>query len=206
MTIKEAFNSVPKVILGPAIVLVGLFYFTIADPPKTVCDTQFEIFKNKTIKYVYEFKNNGITLKPTFLKDFDNCRTSNTPGACFDWLKGLKGLMRDIHFLPSECQSRMSELEPLGAHLKNSIWLFGHISWNDNPVVRKGILNWLDVEDMAVFCKTKKEIIRLYGDEYWKKIQEMTLQDLMRTKKIEDQKVNREEAWERSILSHSCIL
>lgn len=206
MTFRELFETTPKMVLGPILVLLGLGYFVIADPPKTICDTQFDLFKEKQQKYIYGTKKNNIQQPAVFLRDFEGCRTTNSSGGCFDWLQGLKALRKDVRLLPSECGSKLSALDPFKSYIEKSFWIFTHISWNDTDVRRRGLYHWLDAEDIAIFCSLKREWVRLNGRPAWKQLEVKLLQDVLNTKKINDKPVSQKEAWERTVLSQSCGL
>lgn len=196
---KKWLESLPKFIIGPAAVIVGILYFVIQDPPKTVCDTQFEIFKKEQSKYIFGYTKNGITIPAGMQKDIKTCQEGNSPGACYDWLQGLKTTLHGSRNLPQECGSRLGELAPYGTWMDQSLFLFSQISWNDTNAVRADFFNWLESDDIDIFCRLKREYIRLKGEQAYNNAQMALLNQLVTLKKIPAKDV-----WPRTVLSYKC--
>lgn len=197
---KEWFAALPKFIVGPAAVIVCIIYFVIQDPPKTICDTQFEIFKKDNAKYIYGYSKKNIVIPPGIQKDLKSCQEGNSPGACYDWMENLKLLIHSSRRLPAECGERIKELGAYKSFLDHSAFIFSQISWNDTITVRKGLYNWLEEDDVQLFCNLKKEYIRLLGLPAWKGLQTSLYNEVVKAKKVPPTK----EAWERTVLSHPC--
>lgn len=198
---KAWLQSIPKFIVGPAAVILGIIYFVVQDPPKTICDEQFEIFKKENSRYLYSYEKNSITVPPGIKRDLEACRAGNSPGGCFDWLEGLKKMIHGTRNIPDECGARIQELDPLKQWLDQSVFLFSQISWNSTITVRDGLFNWLEDDDMAMYCRLKDEYIRLLGKDAWRQLENLLGMQLMKLKKT-----NKKETWERTILSHHCRL
>ena len=196
---KKWIESLPKFVLGPLAVLVSILYFTVQDPPKTICDTQFEIFKKEEAKYIFPYKKGEIDISAGIKKDIESCRLGNSPGACYDWLEGLKKLIHLTRNIPATCAGRIGDLAPLSDWLDQSVFLFSQISWNSTNVIRDGLNNWLEDEEVIRYCQLKNEYIRLRGDPAWQTLQAGLLEELIKIKKMD-----RKRAWERTILSHHC--
>lgn len=190
---------IPKNLLGPLAVIAGIIYFYVQDPPKTVCDIQFEVFRKETRKYLYGTGKNDIVVPPLFQKDVTSCRDSNSVGGCYDWSEGIKRTINNSRTIPQECRSRLGEIEPLLSYYAGSLRIYSQISWNSTEVVRAGLFHWLDNEDMILFCRLKKEYIRLAGEPAFKALQAALFKELIGLKKLPP-----EEVWKRTVLSHSC--
>ncbi len=198
--IKQIFDSIPKNVLGPIAVILGIVYFYVQDPPKSICDTQFELFKKQTEKYLYGTTKKGIKVPAQFIREFDACREANSVGGCYDWTEGLKKMMYHSRTLPEECRPRLSELNPLLSYYSSSLRLYSQISWNSTEIVRSKLYHWLDAEDFIVFCRLKKEYSRLVGVEGYNALYNALFAELMELKKP----MKKEEVYKRTILSYDC--
>lgn len=196
---KKIIDAIPKFFLGPLLVLGGIFYFILQDPPKTVCDIQFEIFKKENEKYVYPYKKKKIEIPAVIKRDIEMCQNTNTAGGCYDWMAGLKGVLKTTRNLPTECRSRISELNPLKSWMDQSLFLFSQISWNSSQFVRPDLFHWLEKDDVILFCRLRMEYIRLIGVESYKAQEKRLLDELVKLKKLPPPKV-----WERTVLSYKC--
>lgn len=203
MGIKEFIESIPKMWLGPIVVIIGIGYFVLQENPVTLCDIQYDIFKKENEKYLFGVKKKGVTHKPVILADIDKCMEANSPGGCYDWSEGLKLSLHSLRNLPKECGHKLDGSTLGGvtirALLEKSAWLYSQISWNEAAIARAGLYNWLDTDDIANFCRLRHQYLRLIGTEKWTALQAGLLTNLTTEKKM-DQKA----AWPRTILSHKC--
>jgi hypothetical protein len=205
--------SIPKLMIGPLVIILVIFYFVYDDPPKTVCDLQFEIFKQENEKYIYGHTKKGVRFSPEFQKELTLCQQQNSPGACFNWMEGIKKTIHSSRNIPNECNAeKMSSLRqlkqfagdadlmtPFKQWMTISLYTFSQISWNESTVVRKGLFNWLDSEDLSLYCRLKNEYIRLYGLEAYTQLQNSLHSQLIQLKKMTPK-----DTWERTILSYRC--
>ena len=146
---KKYLDMIPRLLIGPIAVVIGLIYFTQQDPPKSICDIQFEIFKQeKNIKkYVYTYEKKNITITDGIQHDVERCESTNSPGGCFDWMEGVKNIIHVTRNIPMQCRDRMDELDPLKKWLDRSIFIFSQVSWNESTIVRKSQFNWLEQDE-----------------------------------------------------------
>ncbi len=207
------FSSIPKVVVGPLVVILMILYFIYDDPPKTVCDLQMDIFKKETQNYIYGYAKKAVKFSPEYQKQLALCHQQNSPGACYDWMEGIKKTLHFSHNIPDECSAEKQgfvrdlkqmtgsedKLGPYKKWMSISLYTFSQISWNDSNVVRQGLYNWLDEEDIAVFCHLRREYLRLYGKESFTQLQNSFHGQLIKLKNK-----TAKEAWDRSILSYRC--
>jgi len=198
---KKYIDMIPKLLLGPLAVMIGLLYFTQQDPPKSICDIQFEIFKEeKSIKkYVYSYEKKNIAITEGIQHDVERCEKTNSPGGCFDWMEGVKKIIHVTHNIPMQCRDRLEELDPLKSWLDRSIFIFSQVSWNESTIVRKGLFNWLEQDDIYLFCRLKSEYTRLFGAEAYRQQEAANLKMLQNLKKLPVKDV-----WPRTVLSFRC--
>ena len=91
---KKILDAIPKFLIGPIVVILGILYFTQQDPPQSICDTQFEIFREENLKYVFGYQKKSITISPGIKADIEQCQNTNTSGGCYAWLEGLKKVLK----------------------------------------------------------------------------------------------------------------
>lgn len=200
---KDFFASIPKVWLGPMIIIVGIGYFVLQENPVTICDIQYEIFQKETEKYIFGYKRKNVKISPAIKKDIEACMQGNSPGGCYDWLTGLKNTLHTLRNLPNQCGDKLTSGigggESLQKWMETSLWLFSEVSWNEAPTVRPGLFNWLDTDDLYIYCQLKSEYMRLFGEKKWTETQKKLLMGLMKSKKMDEKS-----AWGRTVLSHKC--
>jgi len=197
----KIFDAIPKFFIGPLVVILGIFYFLQADPPRTVCDTQFEIFKKANEKYIFGYKAKRVTVPPGITNDIERCQAANSPGGCFDMLEGIRKTLPSSRHIPLGCESRINDLKPYPQQLEQIIFTFSQISWNNTQIVRAGFFNWLEYDEMILFCRIKREYTRLVGEEAYKKLEQKLLKELVKLRKLSEK-----QTWERTILSYQCPL
>lgn len=196
---QKILDSIPKMLLGPLLVILGILYFYFQDPPSSICDIQFEIFKKENEKYLYGYTKNAIQVPAIYKKDIETCRNSNSIGGCYDWNEGLKKMIKASRTIPESCRDRLDELDPLLKYYSSSLRVYSQISWNDSEIVRLQLFHWLDREDLIVFCRLKAEYERLLGVPAYKALELGLFDELVKLKKLP-----RPEVWKRTILSYQC--
>lgn len=196
---KKILDAIPKFLLGPLAVILGIFYFINQDPPQSICDVQFEIFRKENEKYIYGYKKKEISISPGIQRDIERCQATNSAGGCFDWIEGVKKTLKPSRNIPEECRDRMDELDPLGKWLRQSLFVYSQISWNNSTIVRPNLFHWLEYDDIINFCRLKQEYTRLYGAENYKEQQDKLLKELAKLKKLPANQV-----WPRTVLSYRC--
>lgn len=206
MSIQSLIDSMPRWAVGLGAVTLGIVYFVLTDPPKTICDSQFEAFKEEYKKDLFGGKSGGIELPPLFKAQWETCRDTNSIGGCFEFLNLLKKVLPGIKLIPDVCGERLSELKPLQKSLRQSLWLISQLSWpvkNDWVI---GTYNWLGPEDIGLFCQIKTQWKRLLGEAKWQGLQEQLLQEhIKNNKEAGKDPISRQGAWERSVLSFNCL-
>jgi hypothetical protein len=200
----QFFASIPKILIGPMVVALVILYFVYDDPPKTVCDLQNEIFQKENQNYIFGHVKRAVKHSPQYQKQLALCQEQNSPGACFDWMEGIKRTLLSSRNIPSECSEDQltGSADPMAAFkqwMTISLYTFSQISWNDGPNVRRGLYGWLDHEDLIVYCRIKSEYNRLYGKEAYVQLQNSLHAQLIKLKKLPAKDV-----WERTVLSYNC--
>lgn len=196
----QFFKSLPKSVLAFLIISAGIAFFIIIDPPHTLCDSQLEVFKKNQQGFLYTNPKNKSEETPRQEKMLNQCKISNSPGGCYEYFLGLKGLLKDVRTVPDEC---LSELGDLGS-FKKTVWegisLLADLAWGEKPpetYFEK--FGWLNTADVSLFCHLKNTAVTIYGREEWKSFRE---KKMLSHKGAEN--MDRKTIWEKTMFSVNC--
>ena len=89
-------NKIPKTILLIIVLTIGVLFIVIADPPKTVCDAQDELFTEEYKSFLLVDKERKLkTSKYQTLKN--QCKIANSPGGCYELFNQMRKLKGNIN-------------------------------------------------------------------------------------------------------------
>lgn len=162
--------SLPPPVLAIIAIVAGFFVIVAYDPPKTVCDTQMEYFKEAQSDFVYgKQAEEGGTSKPALAKQmFEICKADNTPGGCLEYFSRLKKLSSDLENIPRQCADTVAKDEVVQALVFKSLKLMAQIAWGDRgPASALQRYGWFDASDMSIYCELNQSAQRLYGPEVY---------------------------------------
>ena len=192
--------SLPTRVIAIGAIIIGLIFILLNDPPRTVCDTQLEIFKEAQLRFLYQTENKGVKRTPDIQKELANCRQSAGPGGCFELFENLKKMLTDLENVPRQCASAAGGVGEIRGALLESLRLIIMLAWGDKaPVAYTQRYGWLDAADVALFCRLKHQVGVLYGREAWNEFRAAVLKELPQVSTL-----NSEQVWQRSIVSTSC--
>lgn len=196
----QLINSLPKTVVAIGAILIGFFLIVMNDPPKTVCDTQMELFRESQRTFLYAPPESKLA-KSILVKDLHKlCKDSNSPGGCFEYFQRLKKFVVDLENMPKTCADTVAAESAVKVWLWESLKIIAQISWGDRiPASYSRKHGWLDASDLALFCDLKKNAGRLYGDHVFAQWREEVLNSFPGA----DQ-VDREVLWRKSIFSTPC--
>jgi hypothetical protein len=195
--------GIPKNILAVGAVALGIAFFLINDPPRTVCDSQIEAFKTAQADFLYKEKNFPKAKKLTtrrYQYMHDLCRDSNNPGGCYEYFSLVRNLLRDLEAFPEECSTTPRKISEVDFVLKKTMEMMVRIAWGEQPpTAYHAKFNWLDTADIALYCKIKSYFIRIYGNPSWDAFQNKLMLDLPGAKDLP-----RNQIWDMSLFSENC--
>ncbi|HMN66903.1 MAG TPA: hypothetical protein PKC28_00030, partial [Bdellovibrionales bacterium] len=98
--------NAPKSTLAFIAVVGGILLIVFSQPPASICDSQIEVIKKSQDAFLYKDPKypKAKTLKTTryeYLRD--HCKTTNSPGGCYELFQEMKVLLQDLNTLPEEC-------------------------------------------------------------------------------------------------------
>ena len=180
-------SQIPKEVLAIAILIAGLIFFMILDPPKTQCDVQIELFKKSQNTFIFPQDIKNGSKKPDFDKYLSHCQEANGPGGCYELFQHLKHFNHDLNAVPSQCQSSVASIGEVKKIFEKSIAVLIQLAWGYQPPLSPNLKQgWLDQSETHYFCLLKNDYIRLYGDDSLNQLSDRVLMDLPDAKKITD--------------------
>ena len=204
--LEQYLARLPKSVLGLIGIIGGLALLLVWDPPKTVCDIQLEIFKKSQNGFLYQQLKEGssskLKIKPQVERQIAKCAYANSMGGCFEYFNHLKKLNRDLRSIPRECSGQIQSEQQVKKYMFISLQLMIELAWGDRPPISYSSRNgWFQWAEVALFCETKKQFLRLFGQTRWKALRKEMLGKLPGAKNL-----SRNAIWGRSIMSTACEL
>lgn len=195
---SQFLNTLPKTLVAIGAIVLGFILIWINDPPKTVCDAQMALFRESQKSFLYSATEFG---KPSLAKEaYEICKADNSPGGCFQFFERLKRLNTDIGDIPEQCSETAAKDEKIGLWLQRSLVLMTQMAWGERtPASYTQKNGWFDGSDIALFCGLKRSSIQIFGDEVYAQWRESMLTSLP-----DYEKVGREQAWAKSLVSTPC--
>ncbi len=190
--------TIPRLLLGFIIIIIALVLLYYSDPPKTLCHIQMEAIQKTLVKGFYMNDRAG-SFGKSISAAFQFCLNSNSPGGCDDMFSRLHFFEKQVRTLPEECGSSKTSL-PIKRGLEKALRLFAKISWGGSPpkhIFKK--TSWLDSSDIGLYCRMKRQYLRLYGEEAWKTF---TWSMILTLPKAET--LTKKEIWKKSLFAQIC--
>lgn len=189
-----------KTALALLLIAGGVVAIVIFNPPHTVCDAQKEAFKESQKSFLYLDEKRKAIKKTKFEEMYTMCKTTNTPGGCYELFRDLKHALTDLKNVPRECGSAVGSMSEVQKVIWQSAELLVRIAWGSKPpqtFYEK--FAWLDTADMALFCQLKDTAEILYGSSSWSNFRERMFKELPGAKELP-----RNQVWDHMILSVNC--
>lgn len=189
-----------KTALAILLIAGGVLAIVIFNPPVTVCDAQKEAFKESQKKFLYLDEKQKAVKKTKYADMYALCKSTNTPGGCYELFRDLKHMISDLKNVPRECGSAVGEMTEVKKAIWESAELLVRIAWGFKPPqTYYEKFSWLDSADMALFCQLKDTAENLYGANSWTNFRERMFNELPGAKELP-----RNQVWENMILSVNC--
>ncbi|MBC87326.1 MAG: hypothetical protein CL677_09130 [Bdellovibrionaceae bacterium] len=180
----------------------GILFIVLRDPPRSICDSQVNQFKEKQIGFLFpDPKRLAGQVRQTRLKrESDFCKVRNSPGACYELFSSLKILVKELDFLDSRCKPDIASLGPVRSAVFSNLELMTLLAWGERPPVNYyAKLNWFSGADMKLFCDLKRIAYDFYGESAWNAFREKMLKSVPGVNEL-----SRENAWNVILLSTKC--
>lgn len=188
----------PQLLLGFIVILIVMGITVYRDPPTTQCDIQLEQVKNRLKKGFYRTYDRG-KFESGIPRAFKKCLQTNSPGGCLDLFKRLDFFEEQVRTVPTHCgPSEPAQFVRKG--LIKALRLMAQIGWGEKPPVNKyNTTAWLETTDLGLFCRMKRQFVRLYGKNTWKAFAWSVIPKLPEATTLE-----KRDQWNKSLFSYPC--
>jgi hypothetical protein len=195
------FATLSRRALATGAIGFGILFILVANPPRTVCDSQYEEFQKDQVGRLTI--NPKLTVKPsktTFHLAVEQCRFSNNMGGCLEFFEHLKIVLRDLSTTTEKCYADMGGRNEVKDTLWLSFELITRLAWGEAPPrTYRDSSGWLDTPNIAIFCELKGVMMKFYGSE---RLNAFSRDLIPRLPGASGMKFS--EAWPRSVLSKGC--
>ncbi len=181
------------------VIVGGLAFIILSDPPRTQCDAEIEAFQMGTVGFLYVHPK--ATVKTVrYFEMLENCKKGNGPGGCLELFAGMKKVLRELSSVTPACLEKIGELPAIRGSLAPTIDLMAKLAWGAQPPAHPNLkIGFFDPGDLNLFCLLKNKSIQIYGEESWLGFQKGSLSQLPGIKALPPQ-----EAWDKSLYSLPC--
>lgn len=193
-------SSLSKPILVGLLLVGGLIFIVFLQPPHSICDTQIELFRQRLEGQLFSKTEKNVERKARFAGLLERCKTSNTPGGCFELFHLFRLVYQELLKIPRDCSDQVSQINEVSFVVLQVPELLSRIAWGEEPpnsYLEK--YGWLENSDMALFCDFKRLIVTYYGAQKWNEIQEKMFATLPKANTMDRQKI-----WDRMLFSSRC--
>ncbi len=190
-------SSLPKSAIALVVIIVGFIAIVLNDPPKSDCDSQFELFTKGQGEFIY---GKAGMARPIAKQLFSTCKSGNSPGGCFELFLRLRKLNDDLASVPRQCAEVMAKDDVLKAWMQGALKLMITIPWGDRgPGTVSRRAGWYDSSDLSLFCDLKKNSNLLYGVDVMDQWREDVIGLLP-----EADKLDREQLFQKTLFATPC--
>ena len=205
--------GIPKLLLGAIVIVLTLAVIIYNDPPTTLCDIQMQAVNKKLAGKFFSTKSVGRvsddstvigastsgTYQKGVMSAFNFCIETNSPGGCYDIFNRLNYLEKQVRTIPNTCGEH-SSTQKVRKALEKGIRLIVKVAWGEKPpenaYEKKA---WLDINDIALYCRLKNQHQRIYGKKNWALFRDQVMGGLPEAKTMK-----RKDIWKKSLLSYKC--
>ena len=199
MSLDNYIAKFPKGLVAFVVITLGIAFIVINDPPKTLCDSEVEIFKKDHRHFLAPIPKSNKNITQYDLQK-DLCKRANGPGGCYEFFTQVRKLLQSIEGTPKQCRQKIGNIPQVKKALWQTARLFTHMAWGSSPPTSSyEKLGWYDYSDINTFCRLQDRIKELYGAREWSEMQEAMFIKLPGANQIP-----RDKAWNLMLLSVNC--
>ena len=156
--------GLPRKLFVIIAILGGVLFIVFQNPPKTLCDTQKEVFIKEHQDFLFKNPKNKVRTETILKENIKECKKSNTPGGCYSLFYRIPKIIQSFRALKPECRAAAAALKEVKEGLLEIYALFLEISWGEGPSGElSNPLSWLSSNDVSLFCALKNQITSLFG-------------------------------------------
>lgn len=212
-------DQIPRPLIVIFVLAAGIATFFFIKEPASLCNSQIEIFKQSQAGAIFPRVMKSAQRPALYPRLVDNCKTGNSPGACYELFSLLRKLNQDLRGSPQECLVPFGEIPQVKKALTEGVQLMIQLAWGEKPP-EEGLskFHWMETSDLALYCQLRDLNFKIYGDEAWTLLRKSTYAKLpgeaqifqdgqcvnCETIKSAPQALSEEEIWVRSLFSLRC--
>lgn len=211
-------QKIPKPLLVFLVLLVGVGLFFVVEKPHSVCDSQYEVFKEVQKGHLYSYTEKKVPRRATYPRFVEACKLGNSAGACFEFFRFLRRFAKDMEAAPAECLTAFGEKKEIERVVKEGTQLMVRMAWGEAPPEPAKRFGWFESVDLSTFCSLRSLFLRMYGEPELEAFMMSTAKKLpgevaffdkgsclnCDSRKMASEIFGREEIWRRSLFSVRC--
>lgn len=214
------------------VLVAGVLFIVLSDPPKSLCDTQIESFRDHEVGNIFPGKGKRLARSPRFNQSYDRCMATNNSGGCSEFFMSVEKFLNNTNVIGADCLVSFSEAEDVKKVFTEGYRLMNQLAWRSRTESTIGgdpRVGWLTYSFLNTYCHLRDRYQLFYSDEGVDSLNEIVIADLSKLSSDESQSkpqsqeaglqqsvsqessqkmaVNplpREEIWRQSLLSFNC--
>ena len=196
----EWLKSLPKVMFVTLVLGAGVLFIVISDPPRNLCDSQIDVLNADTNRFLGSDPQKPSQATSNYVRLRDICKSTNTPGGCYEFFSELKKMVKEMRAVSPECQKKITSSGAVIGAVWESLDLLARIAWGNEPPLTAAVrAGWLDAADLNLFCELKTQVLRIHSEERWNSFVEGYFKSLPGADKLP-----RSDVWQRMLFSTNC--
>lgn len=201
MNLNQLLSSFSKNTLAFLAISGGILFIVLSQPPHSICDSQLTVIRDSQKHFLYKDPPKSKVIKTTkYETQRDRCRSTNSPGGCYELFHNTKILLEDLNSLTNECGTPAAGIPEVKRALWETVELLTELAWGEKPPVSYNAkYGWLDTADVTLFCKLKTRVVFVFGENSWVSFRERMMQELPGAKTL-----TRNQVWDMSLFSENC--
>jgi len=161
----DKLNVIPKPILIAVVLIVGVLVIILSDPPKDACDAQLALFFKSQAGKISSLKGSVGSLLARTAK---YCSETKSYGGCVEFHNTLRGIIKELQNVSSECSGKVIANASIQSVLKESMALMVKSAWGENiPEPGPNVYGWMGVSEFSLFCIVKRFVQEHMDGEAW---------------------------------------
>lgn len=215
---NEIIEKIPRPVLIFLVLTAGILFFIYSNPPHSICDTELEIFLQNQKGTIFKSEEKKKKVPPLLTQAKKLCKDGNSPGACYEYVKALRGVAKGIGDATLACRTEIFSQEEIKKALIGGITLLSVMAWGELPPETTGNdkLGWLSEFEVSTYCLLKETILSSGGEEEWASLRSSVLKlfpaeriDLMKAQEGVERKkaievMSEQEVFSKSLFSIRC--
>lgn len=194
-------EDIPRPMLVFIVLFIGAAFFFLANPPRTICDVQIDVFKQNQAGIVFPKGNKQTSISSLYKRSLGQCELGNSLGACLEFFSTLRQFAKELKTVQHECLAEVTEVSEVKETLAVGIKTLALLAWGEEPpdLGATNRFGWLEMAELAVYCDLKNIFIQKSGETVWNDWSLQVLKDLPGAGKLQS-----DDAFVRSLFSLRC--